>query len=430
MTVNFQELCSKSFNQALNSIIHRIQKDKQNKLVKVGGDELALVYDVNGKLKKILPDGSHIVEKDNHVIILEMNSVENRIDSDLAMEIIRFQPAMKNNMFFHEIKENHYLLEQKSNNDTDMTVHKTTGMYVWWKLTPSLIDDFNDIDCENPELFWIQANIYQRDYLKKQNIISESTIQPDETDILLHYYKNELVEVIQKPGTYVFCNHKGQHVLITVKTWQSCLKSQTTHPMLAEYTKSIHLTQNQLLMVKKGLTMEMRLFDKAGDYYFWNLPGDDMTFDVIDCNQLIVPKEDRDTLAPFYKDIKSKVITMPNQWDEYQWRYLITDNKIIKAFAPDENVVWLWKNQSEEVGAKFRMVPHLVQKLKLASQTVYTKDKTAVKVTVVIPYSIPDPDRFIQQSPHIFYNMECTGSITGILEMDFIIELDLIRYTR
>lgn len=421
MTVNVQELCSKSFNQAqnvFNSVIHRIQNNKQHKIVEVNGDEVVLEYDVNGKLQKVLSDGKHIVEKDNHVIRLDMNSVENRIDYDLAMEIIRIQPAMKNNMLFHEVKENHYLLEQNSHNETDITVHKTPGMYVWWKLTQSLIDDFNDIDCEDPEFFWIQANIYQRDYLKKHNIISESTIQPDETDILLHYYKNELVEVIQKPGTYVFCNHKGQHVLIPVKTWQTCLKSQTTHPILAEYTKSIHLTQNQLLMVRKGLTMEMRLFDKAGDYYFWNLPGDDMTFDVIDCNQLIVSKEDRDILAPFYKDIKSKVVTMPNHWDEYHWRYLLADNKIFKDFAPDENVVWLWKNQSDEAGARFRMIPHLVQNLKLASQTVYTKDKTAVKVTVVIPYYIPEPNRFIQQSSHIFYNMECSGNITGTLEME------------
>lgn len=426
MFVKAQKMLSKSVSQvqeALKSAISKFQGSKQQKSLNVDSEEIALVYDASGKLLQVMPEGNHLVDVTYHVITLSMCGML-EINFDLAQDILKVAPVLKNQMQFYELKENHYLLI-----DGHCELKKKPGVYVWWK-DQGEGPQLTDIDCEQPDLSWLQVSAADQEYLKKSNIICEASIKPDETDILLHYYKNELVEVIQRPGTYVFCNHKGQHVIFPISSWQTCLKSQVNHPMLAEYTKTIHLACNQLLMVKKGIFGELRLFDKAGEYYFWNLPGDDMIFEVIDCNQLFVPKEDRDKLAisnrdSKARDIKAMIESMPNHWEEYQWRYLIADRKILKEFAPEENVVWLWKKQAEEFGAKFRMIPHLVQTLKLASQTVYTKDKTAVKITCVIPYSIPDPQIFIQKSEHIFYNMECSGSITSILEMDMHIPLQM-----
>lgn len=424
-----QELLSTPINKAKNALklVHQIMGKKQTRLVEVDYQQIALIYDEKGCLQQILPTGSHHVDEAMQVVTLDMD--KNMIDPELAMEIIKINPVLKSNIVFYELKENHYLLITDNNNTDEMIVYREARKYAFWKYQNPL--QLKDIDCEQPDQFWSQASIYEKDCLKKKNIICEATIQPDETDILLHYYKNELLEVIHKPGTYIYCNHKGQHILFPIKSWQTCLKSQTTNPMLAEYTKAIQLKPNQILIARKGIYAESRIFDKPGDYYFWKLPGDDMTFDVIDGNNLIVSDDDREKLTPYFKEpcfknLKSKIDTMPSQWEEYHWRYLIADNKIIKQFSPDDIIVWIWKNQAEKQGAYFRMIPHQQQKLKLANQTVYTKDKTSVKLSLVIPYTIQDTDVFIQKSPDIFYQLGYHGCITGPLEMEMHLTLQMV----
>ena len=363
---------------------------------------LGLIY-AHGELVEVLQEGQYVKEEHLQKQYVRMDG---RVSPILAKNILKVAPYMEANLAVFELTEGHIGLYRESGRNY---IFSTTnpGTYAWWGNPGEY--EWMTLDIRHPERYWHQLPESYQELLTQKKLVTYGFLRP-ETDqyhiaLLLHYYKNELIEVISKEGDYIFSNADGPHDIQTIVYTNACLPTYAKEPLLTQYIKSIELKTNQILLVKtrqySGDCVET--YTQARTYYFWNLPNHEVEFKVYDTSQLAIPKDVIQSILEFYGDARSRAI-----YDDYIGRlqdnnsFVVNRNNLVMKYDDVKDAceyqgdVYVWGKKANTKYSSYNIVRVFKSgKKNEPSNPAYTKDKIMVKLSYSVHYTIPDTEKLL-----------------------------------
>ena len=368
----------------------------------VSQNTLGLIYD-HGELVEVLQEGQYA--KEDH-LQKQYVRMDGRVSPILAKNILKVAPYMEANLAVFELAEGQIGIYEECGRSGIYSATKP-GTYAWWGTPGRYV--WTALDIRHPEEYWHQIPEAYQELLTQKKLVTYGFLRP-ETDqyhigLLLHYYKNELIEVISKEGDYIFSNADGPHDIQTIVYTNACLPTYAKEPMLAKYIKSVELKTNQLLLVKtrqySGDCVDT--YTQARTYYFWNLPNHEVEFMVFDTSQLAISKDIIRSILEFYGDSRSRAI-----YDDYIGRlmdnncFVVNRNKLVMKYDDVKDAceyqgdVYVWGKRANTKYSNYNIVRVCRSgRQNEPSGPAYTKDKIMVKLAYSVNYTVSDPEKLL-----------------------------------
>ena len=401
-TWNMAELANKC-KQGLGALKELITgHDPDLHVFTVPQDTLGLIYD-HGELVEVLQEGKYAREKRLQKQFIKM---EGRVSPVLAKNILKVAPYMESNLAIFELSEGQIGVYRELMRDR-IYASKEPGSYAWWGNPGQYV--WTALDLHHPEQYWLQLPDAYKKLLEENNFVTTGFLRAESeqyhNSILLHYYKNALVEVITKPGDYLFSNADGQHLLKPIAYNLPCLPTYAKEPLLADYIKTVELKPNQILFVKTRNFDgdDVSCFTDARLYYFWNLPNHEIEFRVYDTSHLAIPRDEIRDILEFCGSSGWKVSHngyIASIQDSSS--FVINRNKMVQKYddAKDaceyQGSVYVWGKNANHKYKNYSVVDVCRSgKKNEPSNSAYTKDKIMVKIAYFVSYAIPDSEKLL-----------------------------------